>query len=307
MMKVCKSGLGVTIGLLVVLGQSGCQQVGQLAQVGTAIGLATGSITQEEADSIQRSSDAVAKSYEDITPEQEYYIGRAVAASVLNRYQPYQNEAATRYVNLLGQSLAMASDKPETFGGYHFLILDSDEINAFACPGGLIFVTRGMLRLCSSEAELAAVLAHEIGHVENNSGLRAIKKSRLTSALTIIAAESAKQFGSEELAELTEEFEGSIQDITSSMMNSGYARNLETETDRSALRILRRVGYDPQALVSMLQAMDKTLKPGGLDFSKTHPDPADRIRAVQGSIGSGSSASVPEVRRKRFARSMQGV
>jgi beta-barrel assembly-enhancing protease len=80
---------------------------------------------------------------------------------------------------------------PETFGGYHFLILDSDEINAFAAPGGLIFVTRGMLRCCDSEDAVAAVLAHEVGHVQHQHGIQTIRKPALTSAFTILAAEGA--------------------------------------------------------------------------------------------------------------------
>jgi predicted Zn-dependent protease len=91
-----------------------------------------------DTDSIVKSYQAVSKSFEDITPQQEYYIGRTVGARILQKYKPYDNPAANRYVNTLGQTLAQASDLPETYGGYHFLIQDSDEINAFAAPGGFI-------------------------------------------------------------------------------------------------------------------------------------------------------------------------
>ncbi|HDL65299.1 MAG TPA: peptidase M48, partial [Proteobacteria bacterium] len=141
---------------------SGCKTIESLGEVGGAVGQATGVMTEEQAKSLGRASKAVAKTFADITPEQEYYIGRAVAATVLKTYKPYQNKKATRYLNLVGQTLAAASDKPETYGGYHFMIMDSDEINAFSAPGGLIFVSRGMLRLCENEDDLAAVLAHEI-------------------------------------------------------------------------------------------------------------------------------------------------
>ena len=102
----------------------------------------------------------------------------------------------------LGQSLAQFSERPETFGGYHFLALDSAEINAFAAPGGLILVTRGLLDCCQTEDELAAVLAHEIGHVEKQHGLRAIRTGRLNSALTILAVEAGKNLAGEQLAEV---------------------------------------------------------------------------------------------------------
>ena len=286
---------------------SGCKTIESLGEVGGAVGQATGVMTEEQAESLGKASKAVAKTFADITPEQEYYIGRAVAATVLLTYKPYQNDKANRYLNLLGQTMASASDKPETFGGYHFLILDSDEINAFAAPGGFIFVSRGMLRLCRNEDDLASVLAHEIGHVQHEHGLQAIKSSRLTSALTILAAEGAKSFGGEELAELTEAFEGSISDITSTMMNSGYARSAEREADESAIVIVKRVGYDPNGLVEMLKEMKKQLKPGGADFAKTHPDPDDRIEDIEDILGRYSAVSVPPVRQERFARNLKEI
>ncbi|MBU0678162.1 MAG: M48 family metalloprotease [Verrucomicrobia bacterium] len=286
---------------------SGCKTLEVVSQVGATVGQATGAISEQEADSLRRSGKAVAKTFEAITPEQEYYIGRAVGATVVNTYSPYDDEAATRYINLLGQTLAQASDKPETFGGYHFLVLDSDEINAFSAPGGLIFVSRGMLRLCKDEDDLAAVLAHEVGHVQFQHGLRAIKKSRLTSALTILAAESAKSFGGQELAQLTEAFEGSISDITSTMMNSGYARKLERQADEAAVTIMQRVGYDPAALVDVLHEMKKQLKPGGHDFAKTHPDPDDRIKDIREILRTSGPVDRPPQRQKRFEENLGAI
>lgn len=293
--------------LSVMVWMTGCETLKVAGEVGAVVGVATGTLTTNQAAALERSATAVAKTFEDITPEQEYYIGRAVAATILNKYKPWPNDQAHRYLNLLGQSLALASTKPETFGGYHFLILDSDEINAFAAPGGLILVTRGMLRCCRSEDALAAVLAHEIAHVENRHGLRAIKQSRLTSALTILAVESAKSFGSEDLAHLTAAFEGSITDITSTLMTSGYARGQEREADKGAVRILEQIGYDPRALVDLLEQMKKNLKPGGLDFAKTHPDPSERIKDVRKCLGASSIPPAPPARATRFQRAMTGV
>ena len=108
----------------------------------------------------------LAKSAEDFTPDQEYYLGRGVAATLLGQYRALRTPAANEYLNLLGQSLAKYSTKPNTFGGYRFLLLDTPEINAFAAPGGLILVTRGLAQCAANEDELAAVLAHEIAHVQ---------------------------------------------------------------------------------------------------------------------------------------------
>jgi predicted Zn-dependent protease len=243
---------------------------------------------------------AVGKTFQDITPEQEYYIGRAVAANVVSTYPPNPDERFNMYLNTLGQTLALASDRPETFGGYHFLLLDSPDINAFAAPGGLILVTRGMVRLCKTEDDLAAVLAHEIAHVQGLHGLKSIKSSRLTTAFSVIGTEAAKSYGPAQLSQLTEAFQGSITDITSTLMNSGYSRDLEREADKGAVIILRRVGYDPGALISMLTEMKKQLKPGGLDFAKTHPDPKDRVDDIRPFVGNSSATPVSPGRQKRF-------
>ena len=297
MNKYFVTAVAGVFGLGLAMLVSSCSTV---TQVATAAAQSAGAITPQQAQSINRSAEAVGKTFEQITPEQEYYIGRAVAATVLSTYKPYDQQAANHYLNLLGQTLAQASDRPETFGGYHFMILETEEINAFSAPGGLIMVSRGMIRCCMSEDALAAVLAHEIGHVEYQHGLKAIRKGRLTSALTILAAEGAKSFGGEQLAQLTEAFEGSITDITSTMMNSGYARGLESEADKAAVTIMKRVGYNPNALVEMLQQMKKNLKPGGMDFAKTHPDPQDRINEVKKLVGSAPAVAASPARQQRF-------
>ncbi len=279
----------------------------QVAQVGTSVAKSAGVVTGEQAKSITRSTSAIAKSFEDFTPEQEYYVGRSVGAVIVNRYKPFADTQANGYLNLLGQTLAQASDRPETFGGYHFLILDSDEINAFAAPGGLIFVSRGMLRLCKTEDAVAAVLAHEIAHVQLRHGIQSIEKSRQTQALTILAAESAKTFGKKELADLTRTFEGSINDITSTLINNGYSRGFEQAADASAVRTLSRVGYNPNALVEMLREMEKRLKPGGLDFAKTHPSPRSRIEDIEALAARGRASSESPARQARFRRNLGNI
>lgn len=301
-LKSAVVGLGLTV-LLVVL-VSGCKTTEAIV----GIGVSSGIITEAQGESISKSTKAVARSFEDFTPEQEYYIGRSVGAVILNKYRPYNNKEANHYLNLLGQTLSKASDMPATFGGYHFLILDSEEINAFAAPGGLIFVTRGMLRCCRHEDAVAAVLAHEIGHVQGKHGLQAVKKSRITAALTTIGIEGTKTFGGEELAELTKTFEDSISDITATLVNNGYSRGFEREADKTALTIMKRVGYDPNGLVDMLRVMSKRLKPGGLDFAKTHPSPASRIADIQEMIGeTATEVMEPKPRQARFLAALGNI
>jgi predicted Zn-dependent protease len=278
-----------------------------MANVGATIGETAGVITPQQGQSIRKVGEAAEKTFADITPEQEYYIGRAVGATIVTKYKVYDNPRATEYINLLGQTLAQASARPETFGGWHVLILDTDEINAFATPGGFIFISRGMLRLCKNEDDLAAVLAHEVGHVELQHALRAIKGSRLTSALTVLAVESAKNLAGDTLAQVTEAFEGSILDITGTIMNSGYARKQERQADEVAIRIMRQVGYDPRGLVRMLEEMGRQLKPGGMDFAKTHPPPADRVKELNEMLAGVPPVSIPSARTKRFQKALAGI
>lgn len=293
--------------LLAILGGTGCATLEEAAKVGTSVAKSKGVVTDDQAKSITKVTKAVAKTFEDITPEQEHYIGRSVGAVLVNRYKPYPNGPANDYLNLLGQTLAQASDRPETFGGYHFLILDSPEINAFAAPGGLIFVSRGMLRCCGSEDAVAAVLAHEIAHVQLRHGLQAIDKSRVTEALTTLGAEGAKSYGGQKLADLTKVFEGSISDVTSTLVNNGYSRGFEREADAAAVAILTRVGYDPKGLVAMLTEMEKNLKPGGLDFAKTHPSPRSRIDDIERQHAGGKAPAEVPARQARFRKGLGNI
>ena len=289
---------------LAALIPSGCSTVTEMS---TLAGQAAGVITEDQAQSINRAAAAVEKTYQDITPEQEYYIGRSVAATVLGTYKPCDAAALNRYVNEVGQTLALSSDRPETFGGYHFLVMDTEEINAFAAPGGLILVSRGLLRCCRSEDALAAVLAHEIGHVQGQHGLKAIKKGRLTSALTVLTVEAGKNLAGQELAQVTQAFEGSITDITSTLMNSGYARALEDDADAAAVNILSRAGYDPHALIDLLTEMKKRLAADTRGFGWTHPTPESRIQHVAALLGGRPAGAVSPARQQRFAAAAASV
>lgn len=288
-----------TMGML-AMAFSGCKTLESVTNVGATLAEATGTISSSQASSIRRSGKAVAKSFEDFTPEQEYYIGRAVGAAVVKQYRPYTGRKENQYVNVMGRLLALASDMPETYGGYHFQILDSDEINAFAAPGGLVFVTRGILRCCRNEDAAAAILAHEIAHVVHKHGLQSIKKSRITNALTVIGTESVKQFADDDIAALTNIFEDSISDITNTLINNGYSRSFERNADETAVHILKRVGYQPGAIVDMLFEMDKRLKPGGMDFAKTHPSPKSRIKEISKKFGNLPKGKGHPKRNARF-------
>jgi predicted Zn-dependent protease len=276
---------------------SGCKTLDTIAKSAPSFKLGDMSVNTK---AIAEKTLVVTNSFKDITPEQEYYIGRSVGALILQKYAPYNNVTANQYINVMGQMLAQASDCPETYGGYHFLIQDSDEINAFAAPGGFIFLTRGMLRCCPQEDAVAAVLAHEIGHVQSKHGLRAIKQSRISSVLTSLAITGAKDYGDEDLAKLTITFEQSISDITNTLIVNGYSRSFENQADLAAISILERTGYNPSGLVTMLNQMKNRLKPGREDFIKTHPSPDSRLADIQKNIGNYSAVKAPQARQTRF-------
>ncbi len=238
------------------------------------------------------------------TYEQEYYLGRAIAANILYQYELYEEPAANRYVTLVGQTVAAHSDMPQTFGGYRFLILDSDEVNALAAPGGIIFITRGMLRACENEDQLAAVLAHEVAHVQSRHGVQLIKDSRWkkfgTEAVFLFAAGAGG-----DLATAANVFGDMVQDVTNQILIKGYGKNLEKEADTEALVILERVGYEPHESMALMENMQEQLVKGRTDFIKTHPKPKDRIKTIDKALNDEpESQAVPTIRVSRFEQAI---
>jgi predicted Zn-dependent protease len=253
----------------------------------------------------------LAKAFESYTPEQEYYLGRAVGAHILTTYRPYEDAAANRYVRLVGQALALVSDRPETFTGYHFQILDTDEVNAFAAPSGFIFVSRGLLRLCQSEDDLAAVLAHEIGHVQLSHALKAIKQSRTTSALTGAAGSMVQFQGDAYTVQMANVFRDSVGKAADQLIKGQYSQSQELEADKAAITILKRDGYDPNGLVRVLAAQDagsRTAKTK-TGFYKSHPDTPKRIKAVKSEFKLGDSTAQPasEPRQARYQTALAKI
>ncbi|MGA2640287.1 MAG: M48 family metalloprotease [Spirochaetia bacterium] len=291
-----KTAIRAFPGLFLILLLAGCAS------------LSTGSILDVVTDpnkrgAVVQAGQAVGTALQEITPEQEYYIGRAVAANILSTRKVWNDPNATTYLNVLERTLSLYSDRPETYGGYHLLIMDTDEINAFGAPGGLILVSRGLLRCATSEDMVAAILAHETSHVVKQHGLKAISAARWTAAGQAGLNAGVQVLGSEQTKQLTGVFKDSVNDITNTMVNSGYSRELEFDADHMALDIMRRAGYDPRAFEAMLNIMKTRLKPGGLDFAKTHPDPKDRAAAVEKALAGKPPVTVtPTAAAARQAR-----
>jgi len=241
----------------------------------------------------------VAAASRPMSDSEEYYVGRAVAARVLAANRLYQDPQLTLYVNEVGQTVARKSTRPDTFKGYHFAVLDTSEPNAFACPGGIIFVTKGLVLMCGNEDELAAVLAHEVAHVANKDGVNSISQARWTEVLTTLGTETAKQYAGAG-GQLVTLFEGSIDDVFKTIVVNGYSRSAEEAADAQAVSTLRKAGYDPGAMAALLAKMAAKGSAGATGIYKTHPPTADRLAKVKSAGPAGAPDKMEEVRTKRF-------
>lgn len=261
----------------------------------------------DKAEKVIAVGQKIRSSFAEITEEEEYYIGRAVSALILSKYPALDNPGLTQYINTMGSTLAMYSDRPEIYAGYHFLVLDTDEVNALSAPGGLIFVTRGLLKRCADEEMLGLVLAHEIGHVTAKHGLKAIKKSRLTETFTYLAGQAAAQWGPQELAQATTLFEGVLDDIVQQLVVRGYDRQSEFDADALAVRFAAVTGYDPAGIQRFLKTMVGGAA-AGPGWFKTHPSAEQRLERIAAEIGAiPSLPKIEVVRTSRFKQFMAGV
>jgi predicted Zn-dependent protease len=236
-----------------------------------------------------------------ITDSEEYYVGRAVAARILGKYKLDQDPKLTQYVNEVGETVARKSSRPNPFRGYHFAVLDTQEINAFACPGGIIFITRGLIKTCKNEDQLAAVLAHEVGHVANKDGINSISQARWTQVFTSMGTEAAKQYGGV-AGNLVSLFEGSIDDVFKTIVVNGYSRQAEETADAAALSELTKAGYDPNAMVILLTTMEAKGKGSTSGIFKTHPPTSERLAKVKAAVGQSPESQGEKIRTERFKK-----
>jgi predicted Zn-dependent protease len=209
----------------------------------------------------------------DVDEKGEVEIGKELASTLLGAAPLVDDEPMQRYVQNVGRWLASQTERPDL--PWQFGVLDAPQLNAFAAPGGFIFVTRGLLERMRSEAELAGVLAHEIAHVLQKHHLKAIQKSGqlgVATGVLSLAIQDRNALAREKLIALGTE-----------MYSRGLDRTDELEADRLGVVIAARAGYDPYGLPSvlqMLQAMNPEDSGLALMF-KTHPKPADRLEAIE--------------------------
>jgi len=232
------------------------------------------------------------------TPQDAYYLGRAVAANILAAYKPYtRNQELTRYLNRICQTLAINSSQPVLFNGYYVIILDSPEFNAFATPGGHIFVTKRLVESAASEDMLAAVIAHELAHIMLKHGLTLIDDMNIANEAAITATRAADLAGNSAAAKRLTLYRNSVTNILDTMMKSGYSKPQEFEADSTAAQLLAASGYDPKALLEILKTLQQVQNSQKGGFNTTHPSPQLRIANLE-----KLRYRVPDTRRYRTPR-----
>jgi len=273
-----------------------CSTVAFAAQIAGAVGL----VDPNVASAISVSATAIGAAAEQITPEQEYYIGRAVAANILGSYRLWRDKPAlTEYLNFICTAIVINSPRPEIYNGYKVAILDSSEINAFATSGGHIFVTRGLIGAAGSEDALAGVIAHEIAHIQLQHSIRAIRTNRITQALLVTGTATVGAATGMNVNELTDVFNESVGEIVTTMVNNGYSQTQEFDADNTAMSLMASAGYKPSGLLDMLRSLNN-IQTAGSGFGRTHPTPAQRITNAERTVNNYNVTDNTALRQARF-------
>jgi predicted Zn-dependent protease len=244
-----------------------------------------------------------------MSEQQEVQQGAQAHKEVLAQYRELDSPALQACVTRVGKALAAKSHRPDL--DWHFTVVDSPEVNAFALPGGYVYVTRGILAYLTSEAELAAVLGHEIGHVSARHALRQQSAATAAGPGPVLGPVLVPGFNSVVDATLLQKLAAS--------RTAGYGPELELETDRLDSQYLAKAGYDPQAMVEVIgalknqelfdaeQARQERREPRRYHGTfVTHPDNDARLKQVAGEADRYRVAR-PRVDTGEFMRAMNGV
>ena len=233
-----------------------------------------------------------------ISENQEIAMGRDAAADVDASMGLYDDGVMQAYVDSVGQSLAAASERPDL--PWRFRVVDDPVINAFALPGGYIYLARGIMTHFNSEAELASVLGHEIGHVTGRHSVEQISRAQLAGiglvAGSIFVPEIAQYSG--------------ILGQSLGLLFLKFGRDDEKESDGLGFRYMTRVDYDPEGAVSMFETLRRQRESTGNDpipeWASTHPDPGNRVEHAASRIDSAGIVG-GTVGRARYMSHIDGM
>jgi len=208
--------------------------------------------------------------------QEEIQLGREITGNLLGASALVKDSALQNYVNKVGRWVATQSERADL--PWHFGVIESEDINAFAAPGGYVIITKGLYRKLENEAQLAGVLAHEIAHVVKNHHLKILQQSQL---LDLGADMLSKQLGKDN--QVIQKVIGSGAEVCARSLD----KSAEFEADRMGVALTARAGYEPYGLPEVLQTIGQTGKDEGsvaLLF-KTHPHPDDRLVKLDEAIG----------------------
>lgn len=207
--------------------------------------------------------------------EYEIQFGREIAAHIIGRYGLYYDKELTRYVNLIGRSISRAANRPEirfTVG-----ILDTDCINAYAAPGGFIFVTRGVIESIDDEAQLAGVIAHEIIHITQRHILRELNISTRPELSTVcVLTQIIGGTGDPARIAITK----MVDETITILFDRGYHRDDEMEADTLGVILASSAGYDPSGLARYLGKIEKLSEAKVSSYKRLYPPIEERIRYI---------------------------
>jgi beta-barrel assembly-enhancing protease len=211
-----------------------------------------------------------------ITDKEERQLGEMVSLRLRTHFGVYQNAPVTKYVSLVGSALAQASSRPNL--EWQFIVLDTDGVNAYAAPGGLVHITRGLLGLIKSEAELAGVLGHEITHVTAKHTVHAIEKSK-GEGIVIQKTTSGVDTRTQYLV-------GYAAKVGDRIYQGEFSREDENEADQVGTRLANKLGYSPTGMLDVLKKIDA--RNGSREdrngLFASHPATRDRIDKLQKQI-----------------------
>ncbi len=212
----------------------------------------------------------------EFTDEEEAALGENFALTFLGAVPLHPDANLQRYVNKVGKWIAANSERPNL--NWSFAVLDMPSVNAFAVPGGTIFVSSALVKKMKSEAELAGVLAHEIGHVLLRHHVNAYRNNSLKSGLGKVGGELvARSKGSA----LSKEAIGLVGNFVGSLYSKGLDKGDEYDADRVGVMLAARAGYDPYGLVVVLQKLAGLSSDKDISMMSTHPSAADRMAKIE--------------------------
>ena len=225
------------------------------------------------------------KQYLAMTTDQEIALGLETAPVMAKQFGGLSpDKKAQARVDGIGNRLVRMneSDMHEWKFQFH-LLADTKTINAFALPGGQIFITRGLYDQLESDGQLAGVLAHEIGHVVGRHSAAQLAKQHLTQGITGAVVVASGDAGNAQLAAMAGQ-----------LMNLRYGRDDELESDALAVRFMGTTGYDPRAMLGVLGVLARSGGSSGPEFFSTHPNPDNRIARLQAAIAQAYPNGIPE-------------